>query len=365
MSVNNEILISVIVPVYNAERFVDRAVQSVLCQMDGTIELVLVNDGSVDASGALCDGYALHSDNVHVIHKENGGLSSARNAGMAAAIGQYFMFLDADDYLEKDTCRTVGEVIRAERPDCIDFGWRYISNGEPQSPAFHKLPKSRLLGENELRERILPPLLNLRNDPDHFIFDFAWAKVFKADIVRDNNVYFDEGRRIWEDRPFVVHYLRYCRNYYAIDRCFYDYVDVPGSLSRRYSLDFFRIILENFHQYKHLYGDTYDFDAQYVNDYWCHSIENMIYRSLEQKDSNAQIRQIIMDTLRNEQVVHWYANRNPQNAFEKKMSSLVVSGQSEKALSAYENRMMQTQRKQTIDRLTCKVKRAVKKVLGR
>ena len=241
MNMEKEILISVIVPVYNAEKYIDRAIQSVLCQMDGSIELILVNDGSTDSSGAICDAYTDSNEKVHVVHKENGGLSSARNAGISAATGAYLMFLDADDYLEKDTCREVGKVILATQPDCIDFGWRYVSNGERLAPAFHKLPKNILMGEHELHDLILPSLLNLRNDSDHFIFDFSCTKVFRADIIRDNGVYFDEGRRIWEDRPFVANYLRYSCNYYAIDQCFYNYVDVPGSLSRRYSMDFFSL----------------------------------------------------------------------------------------------------------------------------
>ncbi len=361
---SNEILISVIIPVYNAEQFIDRAVQSVLCQMDGSIELILVDDGSTDQSGAICDVYAKSNQNVQVVHKANGGLSSARNAGIAIARGVYLMFLDADDYLEAEACREISNVIRKYHPDCIDFGWRYISNGEPQPPAFHKLPKNQLLGENELKEQILPPLLNLRNDPDHFIFDFSCMKVFRRDIIQDNQIVFDEGRRIWEDRPFVVQYLNYCRSFYALDQCFYNYVDVPGSLSRKYSMDFFRIILENFRLYKRLYGDAYDFDTEYVNTHWCHSIENMIFRSLEQTENAEQIRKNILETLQDAQVVHWYAKRKPENEFEHRMSQLVISGRCSEALSRYEKKRKKERIRQVIGQLSYKVKRIVKKLLG-
>lgn len=361
----NEILISVIVPVYNAERFIDRAVQSVLCQMDGSVELILVDDGSTDRSGAICDTYAAENPNVHVVHKKNGGLSSARNAGINAANGAYLMFLDADDYLEKEACAEVSKVILATHPDCIDFGWRYVSNGEAMIPSFHKLPKNTLLGEKELYGQILPPLLNLCSNPDDFIFDFSWNKVYLREKVDKHNILFDESRRTWEDRPFVAHYLRYCENYYAMDRCFYNYVDIPGSLSRRYSLDFFRIILANFRHYSDLFGDRFDFDTQYVNDYWCHAIEKMILRSLEEKDNTEQIRKNIRETLVDTQVVRWYAKRNPQNAFEKEMSRMVASGEGEKALSTYEIRWKREQKRESRKAYIFRAKQVVKKLLGR
>lgn len=364
MNVENEILISVIVPVYNAEKFVDRAIQSVLRQMDGSIELILVNDGSKDRSGAICDAYAAENANIRVIHKENGGTSSAKNMGIQIATGRYISFMDSDDYLEPITYSEIREVILRHEPDCIDFGWRYVSNGVAMSPAFHKLPKNTLLGEDALTEQILPPLLNLRKDPDHFIFDFCWNKVFRAEIIRRYSVLFDVDKRVWEDRTFLLRSLRHSRTYYAMDKCFYNYVDVPGSLSRRYDLDFFRIILANFKHYAELFGDKFDFDTQYVNDYWCHAIENMIFRSLEQKNNTEQIRQNILETLSDTQVVRWYARRNPQTPFEKEMSNLVVSGQCEKALSGY-MKNWENKKKESVKALVFKAKQVIKKVLGR
>lgn len=335
MIMEKKIVISVIIPVYNAQEFIDRAVESVLCQMDGSIELILVDDGSKDRSGEICDEYAKNYDNVRVIHKENGGLSSARNAGISAASGEYLSFLDADDYLDPDTCETVKTVITSYHPDLIDFGWRYINNGEIMPDRFHNLPKNVLLGERELFNLILPPLLNLRNDPNNFVFDFVWNKIFKIDIIQSNNLLFDENRCTWEDRPFVVNYLKYCNSYYGIDKCFYNYVSVPGSLSRKYSMDFFRIIIENFNLYRDLFGNKYNFDTQYVNNYWCHSIENAIFLSLEQQDNKQKIRENILETLQNEQVIYWYINRQYANNTEKKLSKLVGTGKIEQAITVY------------------------------
>ena len=335
---NEEKLISIIVPVYNAEKTLDRAVESILCQMDSTMELILVNDGSADGSGAICDAYAARYANIHVIHKTNGGTSSAKNLGIQTAKGRYISFMDSDDYLEEMAYAEIREVIDKLAPDCIDFGWRYVSNGEAREAVFHKLPKNCVLDEVQMKEIILPPLLNLRHDPDHFVFDFCCNKVFKTEIIRENGILFDVDKRVWEDRTFLLRCLRYSKTYYAMDRCFYNYVDVPGSLSRRYSVDFFHIILAYFRHYSELFACEFDFDSQYANDYWSHAIENMIFRSLEQTENMAQIRWNIMEALVEPQVVHWYTKRNTQNAFEQKVTDLIISGQVEKALAAYEKR---------------------------
>lgn len=357
-------LISVIIPVYNGEKFLERSIKGVLNQTVKNIELIIVDDGSTDSSGSICDAYADTNEMLHVVHKENGGISSARNAGIAVAQGEYILFLDADDYLDPETCEEIYNVICKYHPDCIDYGWKYVSTNEEVTHNIHRIPKNTLLDIKVIENDILPPLLNLRSDPDNFIYDFAWTKSFRKKIIQDNGIAFDEERRIWEDRPFVVHYLKYCKTFYSMDRCFYNYVDMPGSLSRKYSLDFFRIIIANYHHYKNLFGDRYDFDTDYVNSYWCHAIENMIFKSLEQKENREQIKKNILDALRDESVIHWFAKRMSDGSFEKKMSDYVVSGRREKALNCCEKHAKKIKRERMIRYLSEKMKSRLKKVLG-
>ena len=360
-----EVLISIIIPVYNGEKFIARAIESVLCQADGSVELVLVNDGSVDNSGMICDAYAQEHKNVRVVHKKNGGLSSARNAGIAAAQGAYLLFLDADDRLAPEACHCVSEVIHAAQPDCVDFGWTYVNAAGEETENHHKVPKDTVLNENYIAEVILPPLLNLKNDPDHFIYDFSCTKSFRRDIILQNGVAFDEGRRVWEDRPFVVEYLKYCKTFYSMDRCLYYYMDIPNSLSRRYSKDFFRIIIANFAHYRGLYGDRYDFDTEYVNSYWSRAIENMIFRSLEQTEDKEEIRKIILETLSHQQVVQWFANRVPENSNEAETSRLIVEGKVKNALDFYRKEQKKRLWKQSYKCMVLKAKRVVHRCVGR
>ena len=94
--------VSIIVPVYNVEKYLDECVKSILAQTYSNIEIVLVDDGSKDTSGSMCDEYKKHDDRIVVVHKENGGLSSARNAGMENASGDYYIFVDSDDTISPD-----------------------------------------------------------------------------------------------------------------------------------------------------------------------------------------------------------------------------------------------------------------------
>lgn len=359
------VLISVIIPAYNAEKYLDRAVQSVLCQMDGSIELILVDDGSEDGTGVICDGYAENYPNVQVVHKANGGTSSAKNMGIAAAKGQYLSFLDSDDYLDPTTYAQISAALRQHLPDCLDFGWKYIDAQGNVHSNHHGVDKNILLTKTTIDNIILPPLLNLRDDKTHFIYDFACNKVFKAEIIRSFGVRFDEDKRTWEDRTFLLRHLKHCNNYYSMDCCLYNYVWMPNSLSQRYALGIFDIILANFNHYRELYSDKYDFDTEYANNYWCHAIENMIFRSLEQTENKEKIRRNILDTLRNETVKGWYNGRTAQNEFEEKTSKLMSMGCYEDVIRCYEWQFRKQRMKSTCVKVLGIIKHGIKKVLGR
>lgn len=358
------IIISIIVPIYNGEKYIDRVVNSILPQLSDKLELILVNDGSKDDSGNICDTYAEKYDNIRTVHKTNGGLSSARNAGIAAAKGEYLSFVDVDDYMSEDAYAKLLKIIEAYHPDCIDFGWNYVKSSGEKTANLHGLEKNKLLNRTVIEQLILPPLLNLCKDDAHFIYDFSCNKLFRKDIVQQYQVYFDENRRIWEDRPFVVHYLKYCQTYYSLDQCYYHYVDVPGSLSRRYSLQFFDIILENYRMYKEWYGDCYNFETQYVQNYWAHAVENMIFRSLEQTENKEQIRQNILQVLADQQVIQWFSKRIPKDRFEKKVSNLIHSDQAETALTYYEEKGKHVSRHKLSGDLFQRGKRIIKKIFG-
>ena len=155
--------------------------------------------------------------------------------------------------------------------------------------SWRKNPKNKLLNKKYIKTQILPPLLNLLEDRANFVFDFAWNKIYKKEIIDQHQIKFDERRNTWEDRIFVVEFLRYCDNYYCMDECFYNYVSVQESLSRRYNAKYLELILKNYNLYVQLFGEEYDFSSQYVIDYWSNSIENVIIQQLKVKNQHKEV----------------------------------------------------------------------------
>lgn len=238
--------ISVVVPVYNAETTINRCVNSVLSQSYTNWELLLVDDGSSDASGSICDEYAKHDSRIKVFHKENGGVSSARNVGIVNAIGEWITFVDADDFIE-------GNFLS------LDFGWTedlLIQN-------------YRFVGD-EYKEKLFTSKSLSKDDFPRFINSFLheewlrtpWGKFFKLSIIKDNNLAFLENVRIGEDAIFVQDYLTFCASarqtgmsgyVYSCDNNYSRYVLTAIEALRIFHLFIERYIKLNANCPKHLY----------------------------------------------------------------------------------------------------------------
>ena len=359
--------ISIIVPIYNGERYLNRLVGSILPQLSADVELILVDDGSTDKNSLMCDEFSIEHAQIRTIHKRNGGICSARNAGIEQARGKYLSFVDVDDYISIGAYAKVLEVIEKYNPDCIDFGWNYVGANGEITEHHHSLPKNTMINAQTIDESILPPLLNLTPRTDgNFISDFVCNKVFKMQIIREHGVRFDETRRTWEDRPFLVEYLKHCDTFFSIDQCLYNYVYTPGSLSQQYSDEYFRLILANFRLYSALFGKRYDFSAQYVCQYWSQSIENMIFRALAQSDNMDMTKNVVISTLADPQVRQWFAERNTTTGFEKSIAECLEDERYSDAWNyfrcEYKNRSMSLWRKRTCKKIRNILHNTVKKV---
>lgn len=148
--------VSVIIPIYNVENYVRKTIESVVCQTEPDIEIILVDDGSTDHSRQICDAYARQDCRIMVIHKENGGLSSARNAGTAVATSDYVMFLDGDDYLKQNAVERAYKVMKEYPSDFVQFLYQEVEEGEEpaeqmQSKPLYQAHTSRELFENLYR----------------------------------------------------------------------------------------------------------------------------------------------------------------------------------------------------------------------
>ena len=129
--------VSIIVPVYNTERFLNRCIDSVLAQTYSDWELLLVDDGSTDSSGSICDEYATQDSRIRVFHKENGGVSSARNLGLDYARGEWITFVDSDDYIAPDMIEKLYETQKRNNADITVCGYRWVDKEGKNLKSFH------------------------------------------------------------------------------------------------------------------------------------------------------------------------------------------------------------------------------------
>ena len=223
--------LSIIVPVYNTEPYLARCVESILSQSFAYFELLLIDDGSTDGSGSMCDEYAEKDKRVRVFHKENGGVSSARNLGMQEAQGEWVCFVDSDDELLPDGLRTMVDGI-SEEVDMVMAGY-YELVGETLLTDTLCYEADGMIDQNKA-------LLMMYPSADMPYMGYPWGKLFKRDLVSGKAISFDEHIRIKEDTLFVVEYL--CgiqRRVCYISAPVYRYVKLPtgvmGGLSQSYN----------------------------------------------------------------------------------------------------------------------------------
>ena len=216
-------LISVIMPVYNAEKTLAASAESVLSQSYSLLELILVDDGSKDNSLSLCRSIAEKDERVRVIAQANAGPAIARNTALDAARGEFIMFVDSDDLLAPDACRSMAEAIGENE---LAIAHYYFDLGEVKSP------RGLLEGNRKLTEREF--LDELIKRPGSFYFSALWNKMYRARLIRDMKLRFDSFLSWGEDFGFNMDYYHGVRNGVAlIEKPVYHYIKNPGSTSIR------------------------------------------------------------------------------------------------------------------------------------
>lgn len=224
--------ISVIVPVYKAEAFLRTCTDSILGQTFRDLELILVDDGSPDQSGALCDQVAAEDSRVQVIHKANGGVSRARNDGIAAARGDYLAFCDADDYILPNTLETLYGALTRAGADTAGCGHCLLWPDGRREEYPGALPAG-VYDSRQLREGIVKPLLGQRLDFGQGVLNgFIVRFLFSREVVQTARIQF-EGAYL-EDELFLMEYCLHARRLAMVDDPFYIYLQNPASVTRNY-----------------------------------------------------------------------------------------------------------------------------------
>lgn len=207
---------SIIIPVYNVEKYIKKCIDSVINQEYQDFEIILVNDGSKDKSGEICNEYEKIDNRVTVIHEKNSGVSTARNIGINNANGTYIIFLDSDDSLKEEALTKLNNIIEENRNiDCILFN-------------MDNRLQNKIYKEDELTQLIIKLIITEKINP-------PWNKIYKRSIIKEKNILFDNNIQIGEDLLFSITYFSYAKDVYVLNEELYNYtIDNDNSLTRKY-----------------------------------------------------------------------------------------------------------------------------------
>lgn len=223
---------SVIVPVYKVEKYLNAAIESVLNQTFSDFELILVDDGSPDRCPEICDSYKEKDSRIKVVHKPNGGLASARRAGIKEAEGDYVFNLDSDDLIEKDTLEYAHKVICETSCDIVSFSYRWVKNGVTVNVTCDGLDE-RLYTEKDIEKYVYPRLLMDKN-MNHMSY-YLSGKAVKRDLLTPHQLNVSEKISLGEDLCCVLPCYLHAKSVYISKKEAYLYTVREDSLSKEFN----------------------------------------------------------------------------------------------------------------------------------
>lgn len=282
--------VSVIVPVYNAEEYLEKCIESILSQTLRNIEIILINDGSKDSSGSICEKYKEIDERINVIHIENAGVSNARNIGIKNSTGEYIVFCDSDDYVNKKWCEKLYNSARMN-PECMVVCGINIHNQRKKCNIIEKL----IINSNENISYI--------NKSDFYIlfknniFNGPCNKIFQRDILIKNNIRYDVNLSLGEDMLFNLEYLNKIKDkIIVLNECLYNYILTDKeSLDNKYYTNLFDI-------YDRLYSELYKsmkinkcdmniYEKLYWKNYF-YMIEKSLLNTFSKKNKDSLIKKL-------------------------------------------------------------------------
>ena len=223
-------LVSVIVPIYNVEKYLSKCIESIINQTLSNIEIILINDGSTDSSGVIADNYAKNDSRIKVIHKKNGGQGSARNIGIELASGEYIGFVDSDDWIDLDM-------------------YEKLYNAAMNSRASIAICNRKVLDENNniktvvnIKKKIIE---NVKNNIADYIIEYLlykhtvviYNKIYRSEIIKENKISFKEVKEVGsEDALFNYEVLFYVDKIVAINTTYHNQLAREGSTAREYKI---------------------------------------------------------------------------------------------------------------------------------
>ncbi len=220
-------LISIIVPIYNVEKYIKRCIESIINQTYSNIEIILVDDGSPDNCGKICDEYVLKDKRIKVIHKKNGGLSSARNAGLEIALGKYISFIDSDDYISSYFIEKLYKTCKDKNCEITLCEYERVYSEIKKENTIEK--KDSIIEVYDTKQ-----MLNKLYSTDYLITTVAWNKLYKRDILK--NIRYPDGR-LHEDEATTYKILYNAKKVAIIrEKLYYYYYDENSIMNKKFNI---------------------------------------------------------------------------------------------------------------------------------
>lgn len=306
--------ISIIVPIYNVEKYLSRCLDSLLSQSFQDIEVIAVNDGSTDSSLHILNHYAGSDDRIMVIDKENGGVSSARNAGIAAAYGEYIGFVDPDDWIDKNMYERMYQTALTEKADIVMCSYIREFGSHSKIKEFY-LPKKISYCNDDVQTNIMRRLVGPLNEevgnPELLdAWGTVWSKLYKAELIKKNELSFTDLTEIGtnEDTLFNIQAFYYADSFIFLNQPFYHYwrvneTSVTSGYKPNLRNQWFKLynIIEDFLTQKGLGEDYY----KALNNRICLNILGFGLNTISESNQSSVTGKLlkIKETLNNERII--------------------------------------------------------------
>lgn len=291
--------VSVIIPCYGVEKYLDRCMDSVLKQTLSDIEIILVDDGSKDKVPEMCDEYARQDDRIKVIHKANGGLGYARNSGLEIATGEYVAFVDSDDYVDLSIYETLYYEAEKENADAVFCGFN-LEGDKGHWTKSNEIDSNQIFQGKGVTRFMLDMVANAPEEPNERRYYMSvWRAIYRRSIIIDNNIKFPSEREVAsEDIPFQVDFLKLSQKIAYIPDNLYYYCNNSTSLTATYKK-------EKYERFKHLRmvlleklncidGASIRCDRLFIG-YTRYQLHNLMLSS--ESNKKIQIRNIVNDPI--------------------------------------------------------------------
>lgn len=229
--------ISIIVPIYKIEKYLKTCIESILEQTHKNFELILVDDGSPDNCGSICDEYAKQDDRIVVIHKENGGLVSARKVGLQRATAEYVTYVDGDDWVSPNTYEKMMEVVEETEADIVTAG--FVEEFESFSREYRDLMSTGFYNKEKLEKVLYCSMLYDENAGEFGIRPNVWSKIFRKEVLFDCQMAVDDKINYGEDMACTYPAFLKAESVYVTDFCLYHYRRRDDSMTGEADIAFF------------------------------------------------------------------------------------------------------------------------------